>query len=302
MVATPLSRPSVVALVVVLVVSAVAPAVAADTERATLDAETGLTDADTIDRYESEEMVSTTTAAPAMRLTIAEDHDDVGLNGVYLDIDKAYLRVQYNESIERTVRFYVPSEYWYPIVAEQDAVNADVTAEMAPTDDGRYTAATVQFDGETDAVFPVPKEASRVVWGRDQSRDIVENSTGYEPPSLGSSGTWQYVPEDQLDGASSYPLNESGGLTVQYDADRSSAEEWISVPECGESDAPVCTYRKQGVDDRVYVLSRTDDAPDVRFKETDDVRAEGRSIVRELGRIPGEFLEDIRGGLFGGAD
>lgn len=295
------SRTHAVTVAVLLVLSVLAGVLPAAAERATLDAQTALTNSESIEQFQTEEKVSIETATPAMRITIAEDHDDVDLDGVRMDIDKVYLRVQYNESIPRTVRFFVPSEYWYPIVQETTATNtdSDVTAEMAPTEDGRYTAVTIQFSGETNAVFAVPKEASWVFWGRDKSRDVVENSTGYEPPTLGSSGTWQYVPDEQLDGASSYPINDSEGLTIQYNAGGSGSDEWLSVPTCGDDSAPVCTYRKQGVEDRVFVLSKTDDAPEVRFKRSDDVRAQGRSILRELRRVPGEFLDDLSGGLFG---
>jgi len=37
-----------------------------------------------------------------MRLTVAETHEAVGLRGFRLDYDKRYLRVQYNETVDRT--------------------------------------------------------------------------------------------------------------------------------------------------------------------------------------------------------
>ncbi|AUV84698.1 hypothetical protein C2R22_24530 (plasmid) [Salinigranum rubrum] len=291
----------------VLLVATLSPvaSVARADDVVTVDASHSLTDQDTIDDYERTGVASTSVDAPALKLTVAESHDDVGLDGFHLDMDSRYLRVEYNESIPRTVRFYVPSEYWYPVTYEgREAENSDVTADMRPTADGRYTAVTVRLTGKTDAVFEVPAAASFIFWGRGKAKESVANTTGYEPPEIGATATeWRYIPDGQLEN-SSYPINvtDEATPTIQYDAEPAQGEQrWLAVPQCGNSDtAPVCTYEKQGIDDKMYVLSRSADAPPVRFQSGTDYASTGRSVWSELETIPSRFFEDING-LFGGA-
>jgi len=285
-----------------LVVSVVAVPVAAD-EMTAIDANHGLTDRERIDAYASEGVASTSLTTPEMRLTVAESHDDVGLRGFRLDYDKRYLRVQYNETISRTLRFYIPSEYWFPITSEMEAVNGDATATMEPVEDGRFTAVTVTVSEPSDLVFEVPKQASWVFWGRSKGRAVVNNTTGYQPPRLGDDREWQYVPHGQLENESTYPVEtaEDGDVTVQYDTDPSTGvEEWRMVPECSGNDVPVCHYEKAGVDDRVFILSKTADPPQVRFKKGTDVSATAESSARELWDIPSQVMDDISALLNGG--
>lgn len=292
-------------LVLSMAAGAFVAAVDAQDGVATVDADHGLTDRGSIDAFETRGVASTSVAVPALSITVADDHDDAGLDGFRTDFNNRYLRLQYNESLTRTVRLYIPSEYWYPIVAEdREAENSDVTATFSPTPDGRYTAVTVRFTRETDATWAIPRAASFVFWGREESRAVVENATGYEPPQVGSGSAWQYVPDDQLDGNASYPINASDGATVQYDAADGEPEQWLTVPECGGGSAPVCLYEKRGVDDRRFLLSQTADAPTVRFKSGSDLSATGKGALEELGLIPDRVWSDLQGllsgDLFGG--
>lgn len=289
-------------LAILLVVSVVAVPVAAD-EMTAIDDDHGLTDRERIETYETEGVASTTLTTPEMRLTVAENHDAVGLRGFRLDYDKRYLRVQYNETISRTIRVYIPSEYWFPITSEIEAVNGDVTATMEPVEDGRYTAVSLTVTEPSDLVFEVPKQASWVFWGRSKSREVINNSTGYQPPRLGDDREWQYVPDGQLENESTYPVETAsdGDVTMQYDTNPSSGvEEWRMVPECSGDDVPVCHYEKAGVDDRVFILSKTADPPQVRFKQGTDVSATAESSARELWDIPSQVMDDISALLNGG--
>lgn len=294
---------SVIAAALLFLSAFAAVPVAAD-EVTTIDTDHGLVDRSAIESFEEDGAASTSVVSPNMRLTVAEDHDDVGLSGFFVDSNKVYVRFQYNESLPRTVRVKVPSEYFYPVTnVDESAVNAETTADFAPTADGRYTAVTVRFTGQTDAVFVVRKEASFVFWGRSQTRKIVKNATGYEPPRIGTGGEWYYVPNQSLAGNSTYPLNGSSGLTVQMDAAREQGvETWVPVPECTGGDAEVCYYKKRGVESHVFLLSRSDDPPAVRWKPSDDAVAEGKGIWKELTEvIPKRLFDDIDS-WFGGDD
>jgi len=289
-------------LAMALVLSVVAVPAAAD-GMAAIDEDHGLTDRERIEQFQSEGVASTTLTSPQMRITVSERHDDVGLRGFRLDYDKRYLRVQYNETVDRTIRFYIPSEYWYPITDEIDAVDADVTAQMEPTADGRYTAVTMTLEDPVDLVFEIPKQASFVFWGRSKSREVVNNTTGYQPPRIGDDREWKYIPEGELENESTYPVEtaKDGDVTLQYDTDPTAGvESWRTVPECSGNDVPVCYYEKAGVDGQVFVLSKTADPPQVRFKQGTDVSATAESSARELWDIPSQVMEDISTLLNGG--
>ncbi len=290
-------------LALVLVLSVVGAPAAAD-GMAAIDADHGLTDRERIEQFETEGVASTTLTSPQMRLTVAETHEAVGLRGFRLDYDKRYLRVQYNETVDRTIRFYIPSEYWYPITSEIEAVDGDVTAQMEPAGDGRYTAVTLTLTDPVDLVFEVPKQASFVFWGRSKSREVVNNTTGYQPPRLGDDQEWKYVPEGELENESTYPVEtaKDGDVTLQYDTDPTAGvESWRTVPECSGNDVPVCYYEKAGVDGQVFVLSKTADPPQVRFKQGTDVSATAESSARELWDIPSQVMDDISK-LFNGGE
>lgn len=284
----------------VLAVSAGATAAAATGTVTTIDADHGLTDRSSIDAYEKTGVASASLVAPDMRLTVAESHDDVGLSGFRFDSTKRYLRFQYNESFERTVRVYIPSEYWHPVIAlKTESESGDATADFRPTASGRYTAVTVTFNGQTDAVFSISTAASGWFWAKDSGRDIIANSTGYEPPRIGSAGEWSYIPTGQLADDSSYPVNASS--TIQYDTTPNAEQRtWLSVPECSGESVPVCTFEKRGVEDQVFVLAKTDNPPQVRWKQGTDPRAGASSAINDLAAIP-ERIQAMLDGLFGGS-
>lgn len=292
--------------VLLVIATALAPLASVPVARAddvaTIDADHALATSEAIDRFESEGVATATKTTPTVRLTVAKSHDDVGLAGVYLDADSTYLRIQYNESIPRTLRVYIPAEYWYPVTFDgRQATNTDVSADMHPTPEGRYTVVTVRVTGQTDAVFDIPRAASLVWWSRAKSRDAVESTTGYEPPRIRDpSKPWRYVPEGQLSNGS-YPINASDGAVIQYDADPAPGEEtWLAVPECDGDAQSVCYYQKRGESDRLYLLSKQSDPPTVRFKTGEDYSARGVSVVEELRRIPERIMADVSR-LLGGA-
>jgi hypothetical protein len=279
------------------------------TTTVTLDADTDLTDRETIEHYEEHAVASTDSAAPELRITVAESHEDVGIDGLVTDSHRTYVRLQYNETVERTIRFYVPSEYFYPVRAEgETAFNSDLKAEFKPVEGGRYTSVTVHLTNTTDSVWTVKKVASGVFFFQDKYRDVLENQTGVAPPRLAEGEEWAYIPPGALTGnTSTYPVNrsEDGELTLQYDstADTVTESTWVPVPECGDGGgAPVCTFEKEGVEGKVFVLSKTASPPDVRFKNGRTITGSGKSGLNDFLDIwgsDGRFWSDI-GSLFGG--
>lgn len=266
-----------------------------------LDANHELASGDAVDTYADEGYVTARNVGGLdLRVSIAESHGDVGLDGLYTDVNAHYLRVQYNESIDRTIRLYLPAGYWHPHVKQDlEAENAGVTADLEPAENGDYTAVTMHLDGKTDAVFRVSKEASLVFEVRDEARTQIENLTGFDLPSLPTGGVeWQYPAATMLAGnnTTGYVSTNGEDLTLQYDADDSLGNErWLSIPRCENSldDQAVCTFTRDDESERVYLLSRQSDPPDIRYRTGTSMIEDARASVNEVLQGIDRMKQDI---------
>jgi len=120
-----------------------------------------------IEQFETEGVASGTADDLDMQLSIAKDCADVGHDPMVAPPQRC-LQVQYNEEVARTVRVYVPSEYWTPFEDQSmESTNGEVAAEMEPISGRDYTAITLHFDGKTDAVFSVNMVESKL-WSARQ--------------------------------------------------------------------------------------------------------------------------------------
>ncbi|PCR88693.1 hypothetical protein [Natrinema ejinorense] len=271
----------------------------------TLDDDTALTANSTIENFETEGIATANPTYPNMTITVADSATDVGVDGLrYTDFDTTYLRVDYDESIERTIRFYVPKAYWHPHPDEPDAIDGETTATFEPTEGSNYTAVEMHLSGETDAVFEIKQQASVVFSVREYGSEWLEDEIGVDMPSTnGASEQWEYVPTAELTGDNpTFGIDTDGeDVTLQYDAAKTAdpaSKEWRTVPECADSsgaDAPVCTFTKDNSTETVHILAQTDDPPDVRFKYGSGWLANIRSSIGELlNDIPRDLVRDAR--------
>lgn len=296
---TTLRQVALACAVVGLVLGGAAVGPVAGDELLTIDADHGLASGQAVATFEEEEQVSTQFDRINGSLTIAEEHDAAGLSGFHSDIDTVYVRFQYNETLPRSVRLYVPAGYWYPHTTDGlEAENSNLTLDMEPTADGRYTALRVRFTGRTDATFAISKEAATVFALRDTTRSATENVTGIQLPSIGSTGPrWQRLPDDALAANNTtVAIDTQGGpLMVQYDAaSEQGADQWIAVPSCTSgSETPVCTFERAGEDDRLYLLSKAAEPPPVRYARSDDPLAGLKARVNDLQEVPGRFADRL---------
>ncbi|UTF52757.1 hypothetical protein [Natronosalvus rutilus] len=244
----------------------------------TIDTDHPLATGDAIETFEAEGYVEGHVGQLDMTLSVAEESADAGVDSrLETDFNAVYLRAQYNETIDRSVRVYIPNELWYsyPSQAEQSITN-DIGADFEPTREGEYTAVTLHFEdvdeNGTDAVFRVSKEASTVFSLRDTSSGFVENVTGYELPTIAASTEWQYAQDAFAGNESTVAIDHDGEIVLEYDGDDTPGRErWQTVPDCSSSagvDAVVCQYERQGVENTTYVMSRTSKPPALRY--TDD--------------------------------
>lgn len=300
----------VVLLLAVLAVGAVAVASGAAAGQSqenlvAIDGDTRLDSDDARAEYRSDGVTNATVSEYQLTVSVADSHDSVGLDGVYTDADAAYLRVDYDEDIQRTFRFYVPSSYWYPHVLEgHDAENNDVAMDMRSVENSTMTAVTVTLDGQTDAVFRISRAAGTIYRVRDEGRSVIENVTGWDIPSITGGGEpWQRIESSQLSGENAtVPIQTNGSAyTLQYDTSREPASSsWVNLPECESitgRDAPVC-YDTRDSEDYVWVYSRTEgDAPAVRYRAGSGGLLTGiKSGLNDLMNIPNDIMSLFDGG------
>lgn len=294
------------ALLIAVVVGGLALAAPASAQGGTYDIDeaTPLTDEETIDEYAETGNVSGNTITPQMEFQIAQESEAVGLSGIeHTDFDTVYLRVEHNEEIDRTVRFYVPEEYWHPHPAEIESETSDHTATLEAAEDGNMTAVQVHFDGEGEAIFPVARQASAVFSIRDSVNSWWAEETGMDLPQLSDANSqWEYVPTSQLTGEPPTVAIDPEGKddpAIQYDAANAkdpSDKEWRTVPDCDTTpgeDAGICQFTRDG-DEKLYLMGQEEPAPDIRYKYNPSLMDRARAAVPAVPEAFGEFMTDVQ--------
>lgn len=272
-----------------------APAAATTT---TLDADTPLTDASHIEAYESEGVTSAQVVQIDLNVTVAEDHDDAGLDGFYLDSGTTYLRIDYDETVDRTVRFYVPSEYFAPRVKRSlAATNGGPDISLSPVRDGNMTAVSVGLEGQTDATYRISAVSGGVWAGRSWAKDRVENATGWEVPSLAGDSQWEYLAVGSYSTASPARINGTD-LTLQYETEApDGGTQWLPVASCNDpADQRVCYLEDQNT----TVIMSSHDSPRIRYKHGTDLLSTLGSDINDLLQTD-DRATDFFGSLFGGS-
>lgn len=235
---------------------------------ATLDGDTPLTHDRTIEEWEKTENVTVQPAQLDLRITIAADASTVGLDDLKtVSTTNYFLRFDYDEDIARTVRFYVPDDYWTPYPSGSvDVKSGDADARFEPTVAGNNTAVTVDADGPTDVVMVVNRRSAWTFAARDRSKSLVENVTGVDVPSVGASRQWEYLSDSDFGNETRAAIDSDGRpVTVQFDAESGNGTRWENARECSDDGRRVCTFAVDD-DEMTYVLSRSADPPRVRYK------------------------------------
>lgn len=304
-----MKRVFTITVTVLVALALVAATPVAAEEVYTVDEDTGLDNPDTRSAYEKTGVVETNVPGLDMTITVAEDAQDAGLDTHNPGVMHTYIRVEYHEEIDRTVRFYVPAEYVEPRLKEDvQAQNTDAVAMYEPVAGGEYMAVTIQFQGQTDATFPVNWAFGSYISMRDSAYDTIENTTGFSPPRLGTQGhtQWQYPPEGALAGDNAtYHLptnpekNESlDEMTIQYDNKPDSEETaWMTMPRCDQTVEPVCVTERDG--EPVLFSTSSEAVPPIRYKHGTDRSAEVRGAIEELKHGWRGAIEKVKG-FFGG--
>jgi hypothetical protein len=210
-----------------------------------------------------------------MRITVAAESEDAGVEGYRADLAWHYIRIEYRETLPAEIRLHFPADLFHPSPQDLEALETDgVEAELRSVENNSYSSLKVRFEGKADVTFAVPRAASLTFATRDHARDFVSNRTGYEFPSVregaGGNEPWSYIEQSALAANATVAIKakQDRKLTVQYDAGEFE-EKWVSAPRCSASsgsDEPICFFTRDGEHNRVYVLSRTANPPPVRYK------------------------------------
>lgn len=236
----------------------------------------------------------------ALNLTVAEHAEDVGVDSALeTDFNAVYLRADYDETIDRSVRVYIPKEMWYPHRMEGESpIQGGTEADFDVAQDGEYTAVTFHFEGEDDAVYRISKEAATIFEMRAKSSSVVENVTGFKPPKVIGSTDWQYPDDAFATNESTVAFEHDESLVVEYDSDETPGRErWVNVPGCDStagSDAPVCKFQRDGVENTTYVTARTGDPPAIRYTDKRSMLDSFRStVINDLEAAVEDFRETV---------
>lgn len=300
-----------IALLVIVSVVAMAPIAAGQTGVYPVDSNHPLAEQDAIQEYQATGSVSANLTALDVGITIADDHEDANMSGVYTDTGKTWVCIDYRESIERTLRINIPSEYFEPRPGKIDSATSDRTAEFASREDGAYTAVKVSFDGPSRACFAVTA-ASGAYWSaKDKVNRWVNNTTGWELPELRSEpGQWRSLTTAAFENSTQHRIPTKGEtVTVQYDAEPGPETQWIRVPECQDvSDQEICRYTEapnqtDSSNATVVLMSTQETPPPVRYKYGSDRSAGIMSGLHDATSALGDFWDDLGGWLgSGGGD
>lgn len=302
-------RTTVSALIVslLLVTTLFAPAVGAfdddgDDSMTDLGTNHDLTSSDAVSEFNDRGAVEIDTSRLDMTVTVAESKSDVGLEDQLTptDVRNDFIRFEYREEADRTVRLLIPNEYWTPYLREEvDAINDEHVAEYRTARGGDYTAVVVRFDGPADVVFPVDSVASFSYAAVERVDDRLNNSLGFTLRD--DDANWEYVDTEELVDGPGYDVGESpGDITVQYDATPDSPEEtWINAPE-GETLSDDIYYYERGSDNSsAYIVSKTDDPPAVRYNVDSSWMDRVRGDLNDLRQVPDRIIDLLGGDLFG---
>lgn len=283
--------------IVVIVATAAPPVLGADTYP--VDSNHALASQTAIDQYQSDGHVSGRIYALDASLTVSDTADHAGLSDVkYVSSGATFIRLTYREGIARTLRIHIPSEYVTPrLKHDLESVDGSSTASFQPSDTGDYMVMTVTVTGETTAVWRLPWHRGAIADSRARLSEEVNETTGWSLPKFSRGNDWQYIPSGSLENKTTYALETNGSEhTIQYDADESTTEQWITVRKCSKTDSmPVCTFTQAGRNNTTFLLSRQTDTPRLRYRVGTSKTTSIQSSINNIQNAIDNLLNDVQG-------
>ena len=247
-----------------------ATAVSSDADVMAIDDNHGLDEDPAISEYHSEGYTDADLSQVDATVAIAEDKADVDADGnvLPLDVRNNYVRIDYDEDFERTLRIHIPREYQTPYTQSGvQSVTSDHSAEFTPVRGGEYLEIVVYVDGPAEIVLPLQKDSSASYKAVEWVDMRLEAATGTSV--FGNGDEWQYLDEHELGNDTAYEVDgDPEDVVVQYDAERADADEtWLNAPKGEADDVGVYWFtRTSGGNETAYIVATEDDPPNVRYK------------------------------------
>ncbi len=261
----------------------------------TVDANHGLTKDSAKASFEKNGVAEASLTAPDMTITVASELSQCGVEDwTVSDIRNDFVCIEYDEEIDRELRFFIPNEYWHPYVRESvSPIHGNVTASFEPVEDGEFTAITATVTEPTTIVWPVNAESSWFAERKDSTIANVEELTGV---GVADGDAWQYATlSGNGTGYSVRAPNGTEALTVEFNT----SDGWVMVPDEETAYAPVYAQEYVGRNDRVVLITtNSSETPlEVRYKtdssNTDRIAAAMREVRQIDDRIEEVLNIDI---------
>ena len=259
--------------------------------------------ADAVVEFNDRGYTSTQLSRIDMRVTVAEEKSEVGLEGRLTPTNAVndYLRLEYNEEATRTVRILIPEEYWTAYKQDDvESLTSDHTATFEPARGGEYQSVIVEFDGPADVVLPAKWYDSMSYKALERVDQRLNKSVGVTIRDDGSQ--WRYVESESLASGAGYEIGEhADSVTVQYDATPDSPEEtWVNAPQGESMRQDIYYYTRDSENSTTYIVSKTDEPPTVRYKVNSTLLDRIRGDIRDIKLIPDRLKDALNGGgIFG---
>ena len=155
-----------------------------------------------------------------------------------------------------------------------------------------FTLITVHFDGKDSAVFPIPRDAAAVYSATERTEDRANGTFGI---SLGLTETpWSRIHESVWTENNTTVRIEGNPdeMMIQYNDGTAAEPVWVTVPDRPRSGVPVYVMEKEGVTNAVYIVSRTNDAPSVRYKPRATTMDTVSAWVQDARHLPDRVLRN----------
>lgn len=265
-----------------------------------IDADHALVEENSIETYESEGAASTSLTTPRMNVTIAEQASACGVDQPFVsDVRNDYLCLDYQEDVPATVRLNIPEAYWHPYIRESKAPVTDgprATLDPVTVDNESYTSVRATFEGQTNAVYAIPEDATASYALLERANERVAEVAGFR---LWSKGTeWQTVSGEEFGQENAtirLNVKDPSSTLIQYDLNpEPGSETWVTVPDSQDHHAPVYRMQRDGVEGVVYIVAEDSNPPQIRYRhQGNSPLARVDRIADSISKVPDKLMDRV---------
>lgn len=284
-------------LVAAVVLAAVAVGVVAADDVTDIGTDHDLASDDAMERWSDRGYAEGDVDRYQIELAVAESRADVGAeDAAVTNIRNQFLRIDYQEDYERTLRILIPRDVITPYKTTAGSLTSPHEATLSPARSGEYLEVVVEVDGESDIVLPLNRDHAISYSLIERTDKRIERLTGVSP--LDREHDWEYVDGDEFTGETHRINHSLDEMALQFDATPERTDEtWVNVPVGERGGAGVYVLDTDAKHDGNTTLVTTlQDPPEIRYRTESTLPAQVRGWVSEARTYPGDVmdrLEDI---------